>query len=118
MTKTDELYLVPYLRAAAAHGAGFGSLLWASPDTQAARFEAFTRLWDFNGQSLLDAGCGRADFLESLEARGIRPADYIGIEAVPELADAAERKAGRSRAQSTILRADLTDNRSSRDSRV
>jgi SAM-dependent methyltransferase len=89
---TDPPYLAPYLCAARAHGAGFGSLLWASPSTQAARFEAIARIHPLEGKSLLDVGCGRADLLDFLRARGVRPADYIGIEAVDELADAAARK--------------------------
>jgi hypothetical protein len=100
-------YLVPYLRAAAVHGAGFGSLLWANPGTQAARFDALTRLWDFKGESVLDAGCGRADFLEFLIDRAILPADYIGIEAVAELAQAAEGRLAQSAVPSTVLRADF-----------
>jgi hypothetical protein len=48
MTKDDgQDYLIPYQRAAALHGAEFESLLWASPQTQAARFDAFGRLWRF-----------------------------------------------------------------------
>ena len=89
---TDPPYLAPYRRAARAHGAGFGSLLWASPSTQAARFEAIARIHSLEGKSLLDVGCGRADLLDFLRARGVRLADYIGIEAVDELADAAARK--------------------------
>ena len=89
---TDPPYLAPYRRAARAHGAGFGSLLWASPSTQAARFEAIARIHPLEGKSLLDVGCGRADLLDFLRARGVRLADYIGIEAVDELADAAARK--------------------------
>lgn len=89
---TDPPYLAPYRRAARAHGAGFGSLLWASPSTQAARFDAIARIYPLDGKSLLDVGCGRADLLDFLRARGVRPADYIGIEAVDELADAAARK--------------------------
>jgi hypothetical protein len=97
-------YLRPYLDAAAAYGAGFRSLLWASPTTQALRFEAIRRLEDMNGKSLLDVGCGRADLLEFLLRHGVRPADYIGIEAVDALADAAESKPW---PNTTILRADF-----------
>src|SRR5689334_2350701 len=89
---TDPPYLAHYRRAARAHGAGFGSLLWASPSTQATRFDAIARIHPLEGKSLLDVGCGRADLLDFLRARGVRPADYIGIEAVDELADAATRK--------------------------
>jgi SAM-dependent methyltransferase len=85
-------YLEPYRRAAERHGAGFGSLLWASPQTQAARFEAVRRLVDFQGRSVLDVGCGRADFLDYLVAREVRPASYIGIEGVAALVRVARAK--------------------------
>jgi SAM-dependent methyltransferase len=97
-------YLEPYQRAAERHGAGFGSLLWASPLTQAARFEAMCRLVDFEGKRVLDVGCGRADFLDFLEARGVRVARYVGIEAVPELAEAARIK---KRPRAEIIEADF-----------
>jgi SAM-dependent methyltransferase len=89
---TDPPYLAPYRRAARAHGAGFGSLLWASPSTQAARFDAIRRIHPLEGKSLLDVGCGRGDLLDFLRGHGVALADYIGIEAVDELADAAARK--------------------------
>jgi hypothetical protein len=85
-------YLRPYLDAARRHGAGFESLLWANPSSQAARFAALARWCELDGRVVLDAGCGRADFLEYLHQREIRPAKYIGIEAVTSLAEAAERK--------------------------
>lgn len=85
-------YLRPYLAAARSHGAGFGALLWASPETQAVRFDAIRRVVDLGGKSVLDVGCGRADLLDHLLGQGIRPADYVGIEAVDALADAAVRK--------------------------
>jgi hypothetical protein len=97
-------YLKPYLDAARAHGAGFGSLLWASPVTQAARFEAISRIVSLQGRSVLDLGCGRADFLDFLLDRGLRPADYIGIEGVDTLAEAAESKG---LPNATIVRCDF-----------
>ena len=87
-----EPYLLPYLRAADKNGAEFPSLLWASPDTQAARFDAIERLGHLHGKSVLDVGCGRADLLDFLLDRGVTPADYVGIEAVEDLAAAAEAK--------------------------
>ena len=93
-------------RAADKHGAGFRSLLWASPQTQAARFDAIDAIVDLNGKSVLDVGCGRADLLEFLLDRGVRPADYVGIEAVDELADAAEAKRA-ARSDVRIVRADF-----------
>jgi 2-polyprenyl-3-methyl-5-hydroxy-6-metoxy-1,4-benzoquinol methylase len=85
-------YLKPYRQAASQHGDRFGSLLWASPRTQAARFDAICRLADMAGKRVLDAGCGRADLMDFLAQRGIEPADYMGIEAVDELVAAAMKK--------------------------
>jgi len=101
-----EPYLLPYRRAADKHGADFPSLLWASPQTQAARFDAIERLGRLHGKSVLDVGCGRADLLDFLLDRGVRPADYVGIEAVDELAAAAEAKRRRMK-DVRILRADF-----------
>jgi hypothetical protein len=100
-------YLLPYLRAAEVYGCGFRSLLWASPETQEARFEAITRVTDLTGASVLDAGCGRADLLEFLTRRGVRCARYLGIEAVPELAAAAEARAAASPTPARVVRADF-----------
>ena len=89
----SQPYLEPYVRAARQYGAGFSALLWASPKTQRARFDAIRRAYDPQGKSVLDAGCGRADYLEFLLSRDVQPADYAGLEAVEALAVAAEAKA-------------------------
>ncbi len=99
-----EPYLKPYLRAVEQHGAGFRSLLWASPRTQADRFEAMTRLYEFTGRNVLDAGSGRADFLDYLLSHKITPAHYVGLEAVPALAAAARAKSHRN---AIIIQADF-----------
>jgi len=101
-----EPYLLPYLRAANKHGSDFPSLLWASPQTQAARFDAIQRLGDLDAKSVLDVGCGRADLLEFLHSRGVRPADYVGIEAVEDLAAAAEARCRRL-PDASVVRADF-----------
>jgi len=98
-------YLEPYLDAAGKHGAGFGSLLWASPKSQATRFRALTRAYDFKGRTVLDAGCGRGDLLDFLIDSGVEPAHYVGLEAVDVLADAAEQRHPGGRAM--IVRADF-----------
>jgi hypothetical protein len=74
------------------HGAGFGALLWASPDTQAARFDAIRRIVNLSGKSVLDVGCGRADLLEYLHGHGVHPSDYVGLEAIDALANASAAK--------------------------
>ncbi len=92
--------LTPYRRAAARHGGGFQSLLWADAESQRVRFDALRRAVErtFGGRNiwptlrLLDAGCGRADFADHLAAADCRPGSYVGIEAVPALAAAARAK--------------------------
>jgi len=85
-------YLQPYAKAVKRHGPDFRALLWASRRTQEQRFDALVRLQDPTGLSILDLGCGRADFLDFLIARGTPPRKYFGLEGVRELADAAEDK--------------------------
>lgn len=97
-------YLEPYRAAARRHGAGFGSLLWASRQTQVVRFEAMERIVEFEGRRVLDVGCGRADFLDFLIERGVTVESYVGIEGVAELAEAARAK-GREGVQ--IIEADF-----------
>ena len=97
-------YLRPYLRAARRHGGEFDSLLWEDRAAQAARFDALARLCAFEGSAILDVGCGRADLLDFLVARGVRPRRYVGLEAVPALVTAARRKR---RARCTIVQADF-----------
>jgi cyclopropane fatty-acyl-phospholipid synthase-like methyltransferase len=105
--RTDRAeYLEPYRRAAERHGGGFKSLLWASEETQAARFEAICGLVDVRGKRVLDVGCGRADFLDYVIERGSRPASYVGIEGVAELAAAAREKG---HANATVVEADFVD---------
>lgn len=86
-------YLKPYARAVQRHGgADFRVLLWASRRTQEQRFDALLKLADPTGLVVLDLGCGRADLLDFMLARGQRPRRYVGLEGVRELADAARRK--------------------------
>jgi hypothetical protein len=89
---TAPNYLEPYLSASRKYGAGFGTLLWASPKTQAVRFRALLNAVDVHGLTVLDVGCGRADLLEYTMGRARFPRSYIGIEAVDALAAAAEAK--------------------------
>ncbi len=97
-------YLAPYRAAVRKHGGGFRSLLWDSLKSQAARFDVMARLCRFHKKSILDVGCGRADLLDFLLGKGIEPEHYTGLEAVDELADAAEQK---KRANSLIIRTDF-----------
>jgi SAM-dependent methyltransferase len=99
-----ELYLQPYLRAARRYDNGFPALLWASPDTQAARFDALVGAVNFHGRSVLDVGCGHADLLDHLLSRKIVPEHYVGLEALPAFVKIARDK-GHQNAQ--IIEADF-----------
>jgi hypothetical protein len=89
-TTSCPAHLTPYFEAAATFGGGFRALLWASPKTQRARFEAIRRSVNLNDRVVLDAGCGRADLLGHLIQQHTYPAQYIGLEAIESLAVAAE----------------------------
>lgn len=91
-SSTEPSYLEPYLAASRKYGAGFGTLLWASPKTQATRFKALLQAIDINGLAVMDVGCGRADLLEYMVNTRRYPKWYVGVEAVEALAFAAERK--------------------------
>lgn len=108
----EPRYLVPYVRASHRHGAAFASLLWASPETQAARFDAICRMQSPRGKSVVDLGCGRADFFRFCVERNLAPADYVGVEAVPTLQRAARDNAARARSllPTTIVAADIVAN--------
>jgi hypothetical protein len=66
--------------------------LWEDLRAQQVRFEAIARNCRLHGRRILDVGCGRADLLGYLRARGTIPAHYVGLEAQPWLARAARRK--------------------------
>ncbi len=66
--------------------------MWASPRTQAIRFKALLRAVYVPGKSVMDVGCGRADFLEFMLNAKMFPRSYVGLEAVEDLAAAAEKK--------------------------
>ena len=67
---------------------------------------ALARWCELEDRVVLDAGCGRADFLQYLLEQGIKPAKYFGIEAVEELAAAAERK---NLPRAAVIRGDFID---------
>lgn len=61
--------------------------------SQLKRFEALERLGSFDGRSVLDVGCGFADFYGHLRERGQRPL-YTGVDICPEFVDECRRRFG------------------------
>lgn len=64
-------------------------MLWGSRARQLARFDAIARIAELQGRVVLDLGCGCAELYSFLLNRGVVPSRYVGVEAVPILADAA-----------------------------
>lgn len=79
-------YLGPYREMVGRVGAErFESLLWSSRETQIARFRAIIDMIDLTGRTVVDAGCGHADFAAALEGEAVAYGAYIGVDALPEM---------------------------------
>jgi SAM-dependent methyltransferase len=89
---TVPFYLYPYDDARRQGVKGFAALLWSSREGQRVRFEAIARICPLAEKRILDVGCGRADLLGHLLERGIVPAHYTGLDAIPAAVRAARRK--------------------------
>jgi SAM-dependent methyltransferase len=88
----DKAYLQPYREAVERHGAGFEATLWHSVEAQALRFDVMIGLLDLEGRTVLDAGCGQGDFAARLLERGVAFARYVGVDALPEMVEAARER--------------------------
>jgi len=86
-------YLAPYRRAVNKIGPCFEALLWSNTRSQTARFRAISQMIDLSDLCVLDAGCGRADLAAYLCEQRIGYAHYLGVDAIPELLDAAKNRA-------------------------
>ena len=83
--QTQDKYLDPYRQSLADNGTAFEVTLWASENSQRNRFDIFTRMLDFTGKRVLDAGCSRGDFAAFLIERAVAFEIYTGIDALPEV---------------------------------
>ena len=68
-----------YASKVSQYGYDHRGLGFRNRSSQEKRFEALMTLGDFEGQSVLDVGCGFGDFLTFLEQRGVSPV-YSGID--------------------------------------
>jgi len=83
----SDPYLTPYRKSHARHGTDFNVTLWANPQTQRARFAAFTQMCFLAGKRVMDAGCSRGDFAAYLLEHKIEYGRYIGIDGLSEVID-------------------------------
>ncbi len=86
-------YLEPYRDAVDRFGPRFEATLWASPEHQRLRFIALSQCFDCTGATVVDAGCGDGALARFLAERGVKFRRYVGLEAIPEMVEAAGRGA-------------------------
>jgi SAM-dependent methyltransferase len=75
----------------AEHGMSARALDWGNRQSQEARFAVLADMADLSGASILDVGCGLADFHAWLLERGV-PHAYTGIDITPEMVTAASAR--------------------------
>ncbi len=80
-----------FARQAAEHGLGPRALDWGSARSQALRFQRLAAIGDLRGASILDVGCGQADFAAWLDEQGI-DVDYTGIDLTPAMVDTCRQR--------------------------
>jgi SAM-dependent methyltransferase len=68
------------------------TLGWDTRAHQWARFAAVAAAVDLRGRTVLDIGCGLADFRVFLQERGVAPAAYAGIDINDDLLAVAKRR--------------------------
>ncbi|GAB3011637.1 class I SAM-dependent methyltransferase [Spirosoma pulveris] len=74
------------------HGAGTTRALgWQKIEGQTIRFDKLSQIGDLSGHSVLDAGCGHADFFPFLKKR-FSSITYYGCEQIPELLQIAAKR--------------------------
>jgi SAM-dependent methyltransferase len=102
-------HLDPYRDAVRAHGGGFEATLWGSPETQRLRFDVLTSMITLDalrGSRVLDLGCGDGALAQVLCIELRLGVSYIGLDAMPEMVEAARAKAI---PRCVFERCDLTD---------
>lgn len=82
-------YLDPYRDAVDRFGPSFEATLWANERFQTIRFQVFCSLYDFTDTTIIDAGAGDGALARYLHEQAIRYRWYLGLEAMPEMAERA-----------------------------
>ena len=73
------------------HGYHPNALYWSSREIQEIRFKVLADIGIQSGDSVLDVGCGFADFKSWIEQQG-RPVQYTGVDLSPDLICTAQEK--------------------------
>lgn len=86
------------------HGYQVQALYWENREVQQLRFEVLLDCGIKSGDSILDVGCGFADFYHFLTQRGLS-VDYTGIDLSPDMIESAQAQAP----QLKLFQGDLFD---------
>jgi SAM-dependent methyltransferase len=92
---TEPDPLDPYRAAEEVHGSGFEATLWASEKTQRLRFDVLVEMLgpsSIRDKVIIDLGCGDGALAAHLEATGVQPRRYIGIDGLLAQARAGEER--------------------------
>lgn len=90
--RIDEETRARYNKRLEQHGPSAKALGWDSEASQWARFSVVLCEADLNGKTVMDIGCGLADFYRFLKSRGIKVRQYIGVDVNPELLTVAQER--------------------------
>lgn len=89
--KVRDRYRARFLQ----HGHSQESVGWGKKGKQRERFDVLVSNWDLAGKRVLDVGAGFGDLYDYLSPIGIR--SYLGVELVPELAEAGVKVYGKNK---------------------
>ncbi|MFC1874502.1 class I SAM-dependent methyltransferase [Chloroflexota bacterium] len=78
-----ELIIKRYRERLAKHGQDVKALASGNIERQLVRFQVLSEVGDLNNHSVLDIGCGFADFYLYLKEKGVK-VDYTGIDICPD----------------------------------
>jgi SAM-dependent methyltransferase len=81
--KDKEIIIQRYQNRFHEYGNSISALSSGVEERQSIRFSLIEQLGDFQGKSILDVGCGFADFYQFLLSKGYK-VNYTGVDIVPE----------------------------------
>jgi len=98
-----------YKSALKKHKKSVGALHWNSVESQESRFKVLHQLLpsDLSAFTLVDAGCGFADFYLYLQKRENLPLNYTGLDVMSEMVNIAQEKTKQRILECDILQDEL-----------
>jgi SAM-dependent methyltransferase len=88
----DKREIAFYSDLARRHGISHEALNWGSAESQKLRFKVLSEIGIKPGASILDIGCGTADFYGWLVEADQRPTAYFGVDHTPCMIELAQKR--------------------------